>query len=105
MVTTTHTFTEQLKAEASRLGFCLSGACAAVAPPGLDRFHDWLSAGYGGEMTWLTSRAEAYAHPRHILDGARSLLMLAFPYRTSEPVMPSPGHGRVSRYAWGEDYH
>jgi epoxyqueuosine reductase len=102
---TTHTITERLKAEASRLGFCLSGACPAVAPPGLDRFHDWLSAGYGGEMTWLASRAEAYAHPRHILVGARSLLMLAFPYRTSEPVAPTPGRGRVSRYAWGEDYH
>jgi epoxyqueuosine reductase len=32
--------------------------------------------------------------------------MLALNYRTAEPQSPSPGEGRISRYAWGEsDYH
>ncbi len=42
--------TEQLKAEAVRLGFDLAAATRAVVPPGLERFHDWLDAGYAGQM-------------------------------------------------------
>jgi epoxyqueuosine reductase len=83
----------------------MAGACPAVSPEGLARFQQWLSAGYAGEMEYLPARAEAYAHPRHVLDGARSILMLAFDYRNVEPGASQPGHGRVSRYAWGTDYH
>ncbi len=97
--------TTRLKAEAAKLGFSLSGVCRAVEPTGLSRFHDWLAAGYAGEMTYLSTRAEAYAHPDHVLPGVRSLLMLGFPYRTVEPDATEPGQGRVSRYAWGVDYH
>jgi epoxyqueuosine reductase len=97
--------TERLKAEAAKLGFSLSGVCRAVQPTGLSRFHDWLAAGYAGEMTYLSTRAEAYAHPDHVLPGVRSLLMLGFPYLTVEPNATEPGQGRVSRYAWGVDYH
>ncbi len=97
--------TAALKDEARRLGFSLSGVCAAVTPAGIDRFAEWLAAGYAGTMHYLPNRAEAYSHPRHVLDGVRSLLVLAFPYRTREPAPPQPGHGRVARYAWGDDYH
>jgi epoxyqueuosine reductase len=94
-----------LKQEARRLGFDLAGACPAVRPPGIERFRRWLAAGYAGQMDYLADRAEAYEHPRHILEGVRSILMLAVNYRTAEPVAPRPGQGRVARYAWGRDYH
>ncbi|HKD36625.1 MAG TPA: tRNA epoxyqueuosine(34) reductase QueG [Pirellulales bacterium] len=97
--------TASIKAEATRLGFDLAGICPAVAPTGLSRFQEWLEAGFGGEMHYLAGRAEAYKHPRHVLDGARSIVMLAMPYRTGDPVEPRSGKGRVSRYAWGSDYH
>ena len=97
--------TAELKREAHRLGFDLTGVCPAVTPQGVSRFHEWLASGYAGTMDYLPARVEAYTHPRHVLDGARSLLVLAFPYRTVEPEPPQPGRGRVSRYAWGHDYH
>ena len=56
-------------------------------------------------MEYLPARADAYVHPRNVLDGARSVLMLAIHYRTVEPAPPQPGAGSVSRYAWGTDYH
>jgi epoxyqueuosine reductase len=99
------TLASALKAEASRLGFDLAGIVPAVAAPGYDRLQQWLAAGYAGEMEYLGKRAEAYSHPRHVLDGARSLLVLSFNYRTVEPKPTQPGGGRVSRYAWGRDYH
>ncbi len=97
--------TTAIKEEARRLGFDLAGVCPAVGPSGLSRFHEWLEAGFGGEMHYLADRKEAYAHPRHVLDGARSVVILAMVYRTANPVEPRPGEGRVSRYAWGIDYH
>ncbi len=97
--------TAALKSEARRLGFDLAGVCPAVTPSGIGRFHEWLSAGYAGEMHYLPDRAEAYEHPRHVLDGVRSILMLAMVYRTTEPAAAKEGEGRVSRYAWGVDYH
>lgn len=97
--------TSALKHEARRLGFALGGACPAVTPQGIHHFHGWLDAGYAGEMTYLVERRHAYEHPHHVLDGVRSLLMLAMPYRTSEPTLGGACQGRVSRYAWGEDYH
>jgi epoxyqueuosine reductase len=97
--------TASLKAEAVRLGFGLAGITPAVAPTGFARFRDWLASGYGGTMHYLAAREEAYAHPRHVLDGVRSIVVLAMGYRTAEPEPVRPGQGRVSRYAWGNDYH
>jgi epoxyqueuosine reductase len=97
--------TDSLKAEARRLGFELAGVCPAVAPPGIDHFRRWLAEGFHGRMRYLAERAEARVHPRHVLDGCRSILMLAVNYRTAEPGPAGAGRGRVSRYAWGADYH
>jgi epoxyqueuosine reductase len=97
--------THELKHEARRLGFDLVGVCPAVQPGRLAGFHQWLQAGYAGEMRYLQERAEAYEHPRHVLDGVRSLVMLAMNYRTVQPRAGAAGRGRVSRYAWGSDYH
>ena len=97
--------TALLKAEAGRLGFALVGACPAVTAPRIHRFFEWLAAGYAGQMTYLADRAEAYRDPRSVMDSVRSILMLGLPYRTAEPAAVLPGAGRISRYAWGADYH
>ncbi len=95
-----------VKAEALGLGFDMVGITPAAVPRGLESFHDWLRQGYDGEMAWLSRREEAYEHPRHVLAGVRSVIMLALNYRTDDPAPPCPGSGRVSRYAWSDaDYH
>jgi epoxyqueuosine reductase len=100
------TLTMSLKSEAHRQGFQLVGVCPAVTPTGLHHFYEWLDVGYAGEMRYLESRRAAYEHPCAVLDGVRSLVLLAMNYRTAPPVEPALGEGRVSRYAWGpEDYH
>jgi epoxyqueuosine reductase len=97
--------TARLKEEARRLGFDLVGAAAAVEPPGLGRFRQWLADGFAGQMGYLAARAAAYEHPAGVLPGARSLLMLASGYRTVEPMSAGAPQGSVARYAWGQDYH
>ena len=97
--------TRSLKEEAHRLGFGLAGACPAVGSSGFSTLKQWLAAGYAGEMHYLPARLPAYEHPRHVLDGCRSLLLLGTNYRTAEPATPGTGYGRISRYAWNIDYH
>ncbi|MBN2024568.1 MAG: tRNA epoxyqueuosine(34) reductase QueG [Pirellulales bacterium] len=97
--------TDALKTEARRLGFALAGVAPAIAPPEHGRLRAWVAAGCAGEMGFFASRAEAYTHPRHVLPGARSLLMLGLPYDAVEPCPAGPGQGRIARYAWGADYH
>ncbi|WP_350213674.1 tRNA epoxyqueuosine(34) reductase QueG [Botrimarina sp.] len=98
--------TDRLRRLAAELGFTAVGVAPAVTPPGAARLDEWLSAGYAGEMSYLADRREAYEHPRHVLEGARSVLMLALDYQTDPPRPAPPGHGRVARYAWGDaDYH
>lgn len=98
--------TQRLKSEAERLGFTLSGCCRATTPPDIELFQQWLDAGYAGQMNYMTHRAKAYEHPKHVLTGAKSILMLAVNYRTETARTCSTGHGRVSTYAWGSrDYH
>jgi epoxyqueuosine reductase len=98
--------TRLLKHQAGELGFYLCGICPAVRPAGAARLDEWLAAGYAGQMNYLADRREAYADPNRVLDGVRSVVMVAMNYRTAEPKMPAAGQGRVSRYAWGDaDYH
>ena len=98
--------TSRLKEEAQRLGFSLSGVCPAVSPPGFDNFQRWLAAGYAGQMRYLPEREAAYAHPRHVLEGVKSIVMLGLNYRTAPSAATGPGEGRIASYAWSEvDYH
>ncbi len=97
--------TARLFDKARTLGFELVGCCPAVEPPRLDYFHRWLKSGNDGQMSYLRDRREAYRHPKYILDGVRSVVMLGTSYRTAPREAPRSGQGQVSRYAWGTDYH
>lgn len=45
------------------------------------------------------------AAPRNVLAGAASIVCLAVPYASPAPAGRPPLTGRVSNYAWGDDYH
>lgn len=99
--------TQSLKQEARRLGFDFVGVADAIAPTGISRFSDWLSAGFHGEMDYLETRFAAYAHPTGVLPEVRSIMMLGMSYHCDvASVGQRDGYGRVARYAWGGiDYH
>lgn len=95
----------RIKQAAESLGFSAVGICPATQAPHYREFLAWLEAGYHGEMAYMEERRAAYSHPNFVLPGAKSLIVLAFPYKTVEPQPCPPSHGRISRYAWGLDYH
>src|SRR5579872_23254 len=71
-----------VKNEAACLGFELVGIAPAVTPTGLHDFVDWVERGFAGQMEYIERREEAYSHPRHVLDGVRSVIMLGLNYNT-----------------------
>ena len=102
----TRNLTKSLKAEAERLGFDLVAACPAVDASGFSNLIEWLDSGYAGEMEYIQRRKDAYRHPKFVLDGAVSLLMLGTSYNTRPAAPTNAGQGKISRYAWGKgDYH
>lgn len=77
---------QTIKSIAENHGFFLQGISPAVAPPHYQQFCQWLEEGFAGTMDYLPQRKEAYSHPRHILDGAQSVMMLAMNYQTKESL-------------------
>ncbi len=97
---------QSIKSAARQIGFDGCAICAAQTPAGLSRFHQWLEAGYHGEMSYLESRRDAYTHPRYVMDGVRSIVILALSHAPTPRQPISQGQGLVARYAWGSrDYH
>jgi len=86
------------KLAATEAGFDLCGVALAV--PGDEDAHlaAWLAKGYHGVMGYMERRRDV----REILDGCRSVIALGLNYHVPDE---HPDGARVSRYAWGRDYH
>jgi len=98
---------DRIKAKAREVGFDLCGVAAADSFPELSFLREWLDRGYAGEMTWLAESVELRSDARRVLPGARSVIMTGTLYNTDRPYSQQlpPAAGRVSRHAWGDDYH
>lgn len=69
------------------------------------RLLEWLQRGYHGTMAWMARDPARRADPRQVLPGCRSVISVGMNYYTDHLADERPGHGRIARYAWGEDYH
>lgn len=58
-------------------------------------------------MGWMTPEwLERSTDPARFLESARSVVLVALPYHSDEPVAPDTAtRGRIARYARGRDYH
>lgn len=70
--------------------------------------HDRIDLGHYRGFDWYTrERASFSATPGNLHDGLRSIVSVGLPYYRADPELPDDGllRGRISRYAWGADYH
>jgi len=96
-----------IKERARELGFDLCGIARAESYPELSFLPDWLERGYAATMTWMHRSADKRADVRHVVPNARSVIVTATLYNTARPYSDglAPDVARISRYAWGDDYH
>jgi epoxyqueuosine reductase len=91
--------------EALRLGFFKMGIASARLLPCPEHFRSWLQQGFQGTMSYIERQAPKRENPRLVLENARTIVVLAMNYHTMIAPAISSINGRISRYAWGEDYH
>lgn len=70
-----------------------------------ERFSEWLAKGFQASMAWMTREPEKRADPRILFPGCRSVIVAALNYYTPHEHDPGRQTGKISRYAWGDDYH
>lgn len=96
----------RIKAAALNLGFEKVGIVPAdPLAQEHERLVEWLERGYHGEMRWMARDPELRTNPRKLFPAARSVVVVALNYYTPEKHSDNPETGKVSRYAWGDDYH
>jgi len=95
--------TEQVKRQALALGFDKVGIASAADPPDLTSLRAWLAAGMAADMAWMADPRRK--DPERVLPGVQSLVCVALNYYTPTCHSRDPAKGKISRYAWGRDYH
>jgi epoxyqueuosine reductase len=103
---TVHSLTEKIKLRAREIGFDKVGV--ARAEPLDDegaRLFQWLDNGYHGEMAWMERWREKRVDPSELLPNAKSVIAVVLNYFTPHKHTQDAASGKISRYAWGDDYH
>lgn len=101
---------ERIEERARRLGFDLVGVASAHPPREHVRaYRDWVARGDHGGMAYMArpDRIARREDPSIILPGARSVVCVAVNYCPAPPPPPANDRprGRISNYAWRQDYH
>jgi len=98
--------TRAIKQAARELGFDMVGVVRAeTLAEASDHLREWLHRGYQAEMSYLARNPEVRTDPRKIFPAAKSVVVVALNYYTPHQHSDQSGSGKVSRYAWGDDYH
>jgi len=112
----------QVKERALQLGFSRVGIARAESlTEEHNRLQQWLARGLNGEMKWMERDPAQRTDPRLFFPPARSVIVVALNYYTEHEHEVSTGSGsdrverqrelstaatgKISRYAWGDDYH
>lgn len=97
--------TRWIKEEARRLGFSFVGISKAEQmQEEARRLEAWLNKGHHGQMGYMARHFDKRTDPRKLVPGARSVISLMYNYYTEEEP-EDPEAPRISRYAYGKDYH
>lgn len=98
--------TESIKQRSRVEGFDKVGIVGADALADEGRLlREWLERGYHGEMAWMERNVEKRVDPRQLFPAARSVVVVALNYFVPAQHSNNSATGKVSRYAWGDDYH
>jgi epoxyqueuosine reductase len=92
--------------KAKQIGFDLVGfAKADKLIEETANLKKWLELKYHGDMEYMERNLEKRNDVSKVLPGVKSVISLAVNYYTNEQYSNQKDKGKISRYAWGKDYH
>jgi len=104
-----HLLARGIRRKAADLGFDRVGFCDAGPTAQTGHFERWLDEGHHASMSWLEKGRRKRLDPRLVLEGARSMVVVALRYAQPSAGLDPPaggeGTGTMARYALGDDYH
>lgn len=97
-------YTQQIKAFARNLGFDYCGiARAQKLDADAIRLENWLNQGYHGSMQYMENHFDLRIDPSRLVPGAKSVITFLLNYYPAR--QPEQQNPKISKYAWGKDYH
>lgn len=97
-------YTQLIKNKAKEFGFL---ACGISKIHRLDEeeknLENWLKNGFQGEMSYMENHFEIRLNPKLLLEDAKSIISFTYNYFTENQLNDTSY--KISKYAYGEDYH
>lgn len=95
----------EVKEKAKELGFHKVGIAAVDDADAKEaqRLQAWIELGYHADMAWMENPKRQDI--RLVMPEVRSLICVALNYYTPHQHSPDQEDAKISRYAWGRDYH
>ncbi len=98
--------TGKIKQKALEIGFDKVGIVPIeILTQESEYLAQWLQKGFHADMKWMEREPEKRTDPNLIFPEAKSLIAVALNYYTPNQHELDETKGKVSRYAWGDDYH
>jgi epoxyqueuosine reductase len=92
--------------KAKAVGFDLVGfAKAEILKEESEHLKNWLNKNYQAGMDYMSKNFEKRKDVNKILPNAKSVISLGLNYYTPDSYSEEESKGKISRYAWGKDYH
>ncbi len=99
-----HSNTRLIKEISSALGFDHCGIAKAVyLDDDARRLESWLNNSFNGSMKYMENYFDLRVDPSKLVPGAKSVITLLLNYYPAEQT--SQADIKISKYAWGKDYH
>jgi epoxyqueuosine reductase len=95
----------RLKQQALELGFHAVGIAQVADAPAdaIARLQSWLAAGFHADMGWMANPKRQ--NIQAVMPEVESIICVALNYYVPQTRPAGTAYGKISRYAWGRDYH
>lgn len=105
MSTLPQKYSALIKAKAKKFGFQNCGISkAGFLEEDARPFENWLKNNYHGQMQYMENYFDKRLDPTLLVEGSKSVISLSYNYFPEEKISDF-GTFKISKYAYGQDYH